>query len=144
MSIRLATQRDLERILEIERASFGKPWDHDKLRTVLGDLFFVFEEREILGFLSACCCAIEDTAIILKIAVHPDHRGKGVATRLIEAALAELKKRAIREVELHVDIVRRGAIRLYEQFGFRIRKVVTANYEENEAFYEMRLSLGNK
>lgn len=141
MSIRLATERDLERILEIERLSFEKQWDHDKFKTALNDVFLVFEEKEILGFLSACCCAVARSAIIMKIAVHPDHRGKGIATRLIEEALEKLRKMGIEEVELHVEIIKRGAIQLYEKFGFKTRKVVTVNYEEDEAFYEMRLKL---
>lgn len=141
--IRRATEEDLALILEIERLSFEKQWDENKFRTALTDVFLVYEEEEIVGFLSACCCAVGDLAIIMKIAVHPDHRGRGIGTRLIEAALAKLKKMGIREVELHVDIVKRGAIQLYEKFGFKVRKVVTANYEENEAFYEMKLRLAD-
>lgn len=141
MLIRQATGSDLNAILEIERLSFEKQWDYDKFKTALNDIFLVFEEKEIVGFLSACCSALGDSAVIMKIAVHPDHRGRGIATRLIEAARDELKEKGIREVELHVDIVKRGAIRLYEKLGFKIRKVVTANYEEDEAFYEMKLKL---
>ena len=122
--------------------SFEKPWDPDKFRAALDDLFLIFEEREILGFLSACCPAVGDAAIIMKIAVHPAHRDRGIATRLIEAVLEELRKREIREVQLHVDILRTGAIRLYEKLGFKVQKIVTADYEENEAFYEMKLTLG--
>ncbi len=140
-SIRLATEGDLHRISEIERLSFEKPWDYDKFKAALNEVFLVFEEGEILGFLSACCCALASTAIIMKIAVHPDHRGKGIATRLISTALARLKGLKITEVELHVDIVKRGAIQLYERFGFKVRRVVTADYEENEAFYEMKVNL---
>lgn len=141
-SIRLATDRDLDRISEIERLSFEKRWDYDKFKTALNDVFFVFDEGQVLGFLSACCSAVESTAVILKIAVHPDHRGRGIATRLISAGLAKLRELKITEVELHVDIVKRGAIQLYERFGFQIRKVVTADYEEDEGFYEMKLKLG--
>ncbi len=144
MSIRLATEGDLGRILEIERLCFEKQWDYNKFKTALNDVFLVWEEREIVGFLSACCSAVGNTAIIMKIAVHPGHWGKGIATSLIGAVLDVFRKMGIREVELHVDIVKRGAIKLYEKFGFRIRKVVTANYEEDEAFYEMKLTLGNK
>lgn len=143
-SIRLATERDLNRISEIERLSFEKQWDDHKFKTALNDVFLVFEEAEVLGFLSACCSAVANTAVILKIAVHPDHRGRGIATRLISAALARLEKLKVTEVELHVDIVQRGAIELYQRFGFQIRKVVTANYEENESFYEMKLKLDSR
>ena len=145
MSIRLATEGDLDAILEIDRLSFEKPWDYTKFAAALSGVFLVFEEEEeILGFLSACCSAGGDNAIIEKIAVHPDHRGRRIATRLIAAVLERLREMRIREVELHVDIVKRGAIQLYEKFGFAIRKVLTVDYEENEAFYEMTLALDKK
>lgn len=69
---------------------------------------------------------------------------KGIATRLIEAVLDRLKKMKISEVELHVEVVRSGAIQLYDKCGFKIRKVVWTNYEEDESFYEMRLTLDNE
>lgn len=141
MAIRAASERDLDAILEIERASFEKPWDRAKCAAALGDVFLVLDEGQVVGFLSACCPAVGDVATIMKIAVHPAHRGRGIATSLMEAALEELRKRQFKEVELHVDILRAGAIRLYERLGFTVRKVVTADYEENEAFYEMKLAL---
>lgn len=140
-SIRLATGLDLERILEIDRLSFDMQWDCGKFKAALNDLFLVFEEKEVLGFLSACCIELANQAIIMKIAVHPDHRGKGIATKLIEAALDKFKKMKFTEVELHVEIVKTGAIKLYEKFGFKVMKVVYANYEENEAYYMMKLKL---
>jgi ribosomal-protein-alanine N-acetyltransferase len=141
MSIRVAAAGDLERVLEIEHLSFEKTWDRTKLETALQEVFLLYEEEEVLGFLIACCREVLDEAVILKIAVHPDHRGRRIATRLIEAALERFRDMRIRDVELHVDIVARGAIRLYEKFGFRIFKVLTADYEENEAFYMMKLKL---
>ncbi len=142
MPIREAVAGDLERVLEIERLSFERTWDRSKFETALGEIFLLYAEEEVLGFLVACCPAMLDEAVILKIAVHPDHRGRGIATALIQAALDRFRRMRIREVELHVDIVQRGAIRLYEKFGFKIMKVLTANYEEEEAFYMMKLKLG--
>ncbi len=142
-SVRFATEADLPRICEIERLSFEKQWDYDKFKDALRGEFFVFDEGEVVGFLSACCSAVTSTAVILKIAVHPDYRGRGIATRLIAAAVARLKLLRMTEVELHVEIVKRGAIKLYEQLGFKIRRVLTANYEDEEAFYEMKLKLNS-
>lgn len=143
MAIRPASAKDLDRILEIDRLSFEKPWDLSKFEMALKEVFLVFEEQAILGFLVACCREILHEAVILKIAVHPDHRGTGIGTRLIRAGLARFREMGIRDVELHVDIVKRGAIELYERFGFRIMKVLTADYEEDEAFYMMTLKLAD-
>lgn len=48
--------------------------------------------------------------------VHPDHRRKGVAIRLIKAMLNELGD----EAKLNVAKMNTGAFRLYEQLGFVI------------------------
>ena len=145
MPLRAAVRGDVERVLEIERLSFEQPWDLIKFDTALNEVFLLYEEQgEVLGFLVACCPAMLDEAVILKIAVHPDHRGRGIASTLIQAALDRFREMRIREVELHVEIVQRGAIHLYERFGFKVMKVLTADYEEEEAFYMMRLKLGGR
>jgi [ribosomal protein S18]-alanine N-acetyltransferase len=140
--IREGTEADLGRILEIERLSFEKHWYPDDFKSALNELFLVYREKEVLGFLSACCSASAPRAVIMRIAVHPDHRGKGIATKLLRAILDRLRKMRIEEVALDVEIVKRGAIELYEKFGFRTREVITVNGdEESESFLEMTLKL---
>lgn len=141
--IRSATEMDMDRILEIERLSFVDQWKYDHFKGALKELFFVYEEKEILGFLIACCCELANRAIIMRIAVHPDYRGKGIATLLIKTALDKLKQRDIREVEIDVDIAKRGAFKLYENCGFRVMQLVTMNHtlnSDNESFYMMKLT----
>jgi [ribosomal protein S18]-alanine N-acetyltransferase len=141
-NIRLAVQGDLERIMEIERLSFQDQWTHHQFESALKEIFLVFEQETIRGFLIACTCDIARRAIIMRIAVHPEHRGQGIASRLINAALDEIKSRNLRCVELDVDIVKNGAIKLYEKFGFKTMKVVTLNHDDDEvSFFIMKLLL---
>jgi len=144
--IRFATEGDLNGILEIERLSFpiGKQWDRSDFQQALRDLFLVSGEEEISGFLIACCREIERRAAILRIAVHPDDRSRGIAKMLIEAAIEKFQEMDIREVDLDVEIVKRGAIQLYEKVGFRIEREIpmidnnTMN-DENGSFFLMKL-----
>jgi len=139
--IRAATPGDLPRIMEVDKLSFASPWDANNFEAALKDVFLVFEEEEIIGFLIACYCKLANKAVIMKIAVHPEHRGKGIGSKLIQAALKEFNLINVRDVELDVDVVKNGAIRLYEKFGFKCMQVVNMNCEENDSFYMMRLRL---
>jgi len=82
-AIRYATDEDLERTGEIERLSFPHPWDYDYLKAALKDFLLVYEEREILGYLIAVRYHQYSKAMIMKIAVHPEHRGEGIARELL-------------------------------------------------------------
>jgi GNAT superfamily N-acetyltransferase len=136
LPIRFAAEGDLTGILEIERLSFpdGKQWDSGDFQAALKDLFFVFLDGEISGFL---------------IAVHPDCRNRGIATRLIEAAIGKFRDMGIREVELDVEIVKRGAIQLYERVGFRTARGIPMSENEtmnneNGSFYMMKMVIGER
>jgi ribosomal protein S18 acetylase RimI-like enzyme len=56
---------------------------------------------------------------ISAVCTRPDHRGKGLASRLMGALIARIQHRSQR-VFLHVLSANTGAIRLYEELGFRV------------------------
>jgi len=90
--IRSATEEDLDRVLEIDHLSFPTPWTHHCFKIVLKDIFFVIEQKEIMGYLVACICDLGMRAEILRVAVHPDYRGKGIAKELLETSIRILSK----------------------------------------------------
>ncbi len=61
---------------------------------------------------------------ISAVATRPDHRGRGLASRLIGALIAGIQLRSQRPF-LHVLATNTGAIRLYEELGFRARQTAT-------------------
>jgi ribosomal-protein-alanine N-acetyltransferase len=140
--VRSASEQDLDRVLEIEQASFADQWDYLQFKAALKDIFLVYDKRKIAGFITACYCQLAKKGIILRIAVEPSQRGKGIAQALLMEALTKLHDYDITDVELSVDIVKNGAIKLYEKFGFRVMQVVSMNYDNaNESFYIMKLNL---
>lgn len=148
-SIRLAEERDLNGILEVERLSFPerKRWDRGDFRDALKDLFLVFVDGEPSGFLIASCWEDTKRAVILRVAVHPGHRNRGIATGLIEAAIGKFRGMGMREVEIDVEIVKRGAIRLYENVGFRTVRGIPMDENntmsnDNGSFYLMKRDIG--
>ncbi|WP_314253427.1 GNAT family N-acetyltransferase [Streptomyces sp. DSM 40907] len=58
---------------------------------------------------------------ISAVCTHPDHRGRGLAGRLIRAVAAEVRKRGDRPF-LHAAAANTGAVRLYGSMGFTLRR----------------------
>jgi ribosomal-protein-alanine N-acetyltransferase len=149
MVIRSATEKDLDRVLEIDRLSFPAPWTHHCFKLVLKDIFFVIEQKvlvieqkEIIGYIVVCLCDLGLRAEILRIAVHPDHRGKGIAKTLIEKSLQTFSKENVESVELEVNTANRSAVKLYEKFGFKIKRIATFLADQDfHIFYVMKLKL---
>ena len=144
-NIRSATEEDFDRVLEIDRLSFSAPWIYNFFKSALKDIFLVLEkEREIVGYVIACVCHDLEKAVILRIAVHPDHRGEGAARTLMRKCLDILVQKHIGVVELDVELISRGAIKLYEKFGFKIADIIVFPSDfpgDEETFYIMRLQL---
>jgi GNAT superfamily N-acetyltransferase len=61
---------------------------------------------------------------ISALCTKPDHRGRGLASRLVGALIAGIQLRSQRAF-LHVLSTNTGAIRLYEELGFRVWQTAT-------------------
>ena len=145
MNVRSATEEDFDKVMEVDRLSFSAPWIYNFFKSALDDIFLVLEEEgEVIGYIITCVCHDLEKAVILRIAVHPDHRGKGAAGTLIKTCLDMLVQKNIKVVELDVELVSRGAIKLYEKFGFKLANVLVfpSDFPGDETtFYIMRLEL---
>ena len=90
----------------------------------------------------ACCCKESRRGIILRVAVHPDYQGQGIATQLVEGSFQELCKQDLDEVELDVDIREAAARHLYEKMGFTIAETFTPDIEEDDSFFSHETEIG--
>jgi ribosomal protein S18 acetylase RimI-like enzyme len=62
---------------------------------------------------------VADLAFVIDLFTHPDHRGRGLAGRLVRAALAAVGPDRV--VGLRVESDNGPAVRLYRRLGFRDR-----------------------
>jgi GNAT superfamily N-acetyltransferase len=63
-------------------------------------------------------------AILEDMIVHPDFRGSGVGTLLIEEAISFLRSQGISRITLLTDSVNEKAIRFYTRFGFHKSEMI--------------------
>ena len=138
MTVRLANQEDLTGVIEIDRLSFADPWDREFLENIAKTIFLVFGQHEVYGFLIAGCRNRNVSASLLKIAVHPEHRRKGVATNLIRKLVDMLRGRQISEVEVTVLKTCMPAISLYKKIGFKLASLIP-QASDNDDLWVMKL-----
>lgn len=119
--IRPATAADAERLVPIERRSFGDPWSVAAFQEILSSPvgLGVIAERgtEVKGYLVARAVAGEGE--ILNLAVAPEARRKGLGARLLEAGIDALAAAGAREIFLEVREQNLAAQQLYQRRGFR-------------------------
>lgn len=70
---------------------------------------------------------------LYSLAIDTNFQGLGLASKLLDYSFTNLEKN---EFSLEVKISNKNAIKLYEKFGFKIKKVLE-NYYENEDGYLM-------
>ena len=126
INIRAAFETDIPQILKIEQESFSVPWTHGQLlREIYNEeSFFLLavEKNDVLGFVILRCSEYE--AQLFQIAVCGRHRRRGVADKMMAAALCHFFKfrQAAEKTPIKLTLeVRTGntaAIKLYEKHGF--------------------------
>lgn len=139
MVVRTAKHEDFARVIEIEALSFPTPWDYEFFQKISKDIFLVFDGEEVCGYLIAGCCHKNISASILKVAVHPEHRRKGIATNLVHQLVEILKGRNITEIDVIVMDACKPAVLLYQKVGFKT--VSTIPQASSNDLHEMRLTI---
>lgn len=120
MEIKKMEKLHLDQIVELEKICFSDPWSKPMLEPELTNplsLWFVATEGEqVLGYIGSQ--SVLDTADMMNIAVHPQHRRKGIAERLIASLSSELEEKNVLYLALEVRASNLPAISLYEKLGF--------------------------
>lgn len=125
VTLRLAQPDDLEAIVEIERVSFSDAWSEASFRSLFGrsEVLFVVamggegDSEEVLGYVVATFAA--DQGEIANLAVRPQGRRAGHASRLLAFVHREAARRGATSMWLEVRESNRSAIALYSAVGYR-------------------------
>lgn len=116
--VRPAAAADLDAIDEISRHSFKTPWPRqtfvDELTRPQGRLVVAEADGAIVGY--ANYWLVVDEVHLLAIAVHPDHRRRGLGAVLMADVLAAGAD--ARVITLEVRAGNAPAIALYRRHGF--------------------------
>ena len=133
---RLAGDDELERVVEIEAASFSRPWTREMLMRELrhSEVTRVYVVKLPDGRIVAFCACwlVMDEVHINTLAVEAPMRGRGIATALLEHVLADVIGAGALQATLEVRRSNTAALRLYERLGFVIAAVRPKYYADPE------------
>ena len=142
VSVRRARPHDAKRLAKMERACFTNP-NPQLILHVCGfvDGFLVAEgDTDLLGYVLFTPSS-SSRARVLSLAVSPDHRRKGVATRLMRGTFDVLRERGFETVGLEVRVSNEPAQSLYEKLGFVYDDIDKGYYDDGEDAYLMEKKL---
>ncbi len=134
-------EEDISKVYEVERKSFPFPFGEVLIGNIFyaaPELCFIIEsEGNIIGFLIGGYTAIPKRAHILSIAVLEDFRGQGLGRRILTYFLNSIGKLGYLSVKLEVNIDNHKAIKLYEEFNFKIDSKIRKYYQDGTDAYLM-------
>lgn len=144
-TVRRAVRADLLAVFRIEKRSFPQPWPYAAFERFLGEPGFLVAETDegVAGYVVADTVPNGGRPLghIKDIAVHPDRRGRGVGTTLLERALTVLSEQRTSRVKLEVRESNGVALDLYRTFGFAVQRTLPRYYDDGENAYVMTRSL---
>ena len=146
MIIREFRRQDINRVLEIEEASFKDPYPVSILLDIynLGAGFLVAEYDNIIVGYIIFWIRFQDEGHIISIAVDDHYHRKEVGSKLVKTALKIFKRYNITQIKLEVRISNIGAIEFYKNQGFTKKEIVKNYYEDLEDAVLMDMDLSEK
>lgn len=135
VKIRAMQKEDIDGVIAIESLAYGEHhWSKDSFLSELSnDLAKYFcavnEENKLVGYLGSW--HILEEAHLTNLAVSPDFRRKSVAEALIKTLVDECYKNGVKYITLEVRVGNKGAIALYEKYGFKSFGIRKGYYQDN-------------
>ncbi len=133
--IRIMTVEDLDQVMLLELACFSVPWTQESFKKELTEnklarYIVIEEENQIVGY--GGVWYIVDEGHITNVAIHPDHRKKGLGKQLVDAMKDMAIQNEIVLMTLEVRVSNVAAITLYERMGFLEAGIRPKYYTDNQ------------
>jgi ribosomal-protein-alanine N-acetyltransferase len=133
LRIRRLELAHLDAIEVIERRSYPTPWSRSMFAGELAKPASIclgaFDDEQLVGYM--IISRYVDAWHVMNVAVDPDHRRRGIATMLLDRLFESTDDGTRRGYTLEVRVSNEGAIKLYEEAGFRARGVRRGYYTDN-------------
>lgn len=127
-------EEHIDPIVEIEKVSFAAPWSRESFFQELyhnekAIYLVALHGEKVIGY--GGFWKILDEGHITNIAIHPDFRGQGIGSKLIDTLITTAKNRGIQSITLEVRKSNQIAQNLYIKHGFISVGTRKNYYEDN-------------
>lgn len=154
ISIRLFRDEDLNQVIEINRRCLPENYEPSFFRELherYPNAFIVAEENGVvvgyimcrieLGFPDLKRFGIPKKGHVVSLAVMPESRRRGIATRLMKEAMKAMDDYGCSECYLEVRVTNEPALELYRKMGFSVSRRIEGYYYDGEAAFVMTVKL---
>ncbi|MBB6454860.1 ribosomal-protein-alanine N-acetyltransferase [Salirhabdus euzebyi] len=133
--IREMTKEDLEKIMEIENASFATPWDlsafiNELYENEYATYYVIGNNEQVVGYCGLW--VVFEAAQITNIAIMPNYRGHKYGDKLFSHAIKEARIKGATELSLEVRLSNVVAQKLYRKFGLLPVGLRKNYYQDNQ------------
>ncbi|MFZ3107077.1 MAG: GNAT family N-acetyltransferase [Candidatus Hydromicrobium sp.] len=146
INVRCFSLTDLNRIMEIEHASFTiDSFSEDIFMSWYHKCPYLFIVAEISGVVVGymITCIAHTKGYVASIAVDPAYRHKSVGKTLVYFTFNHLKMSGVKIIELEVRSTNIESIRFWENLGFFPLRTISNFYNDGTDALKMRKLLGN-
>ena len=141
VSIRHMMENDITSVYNVERKSFPYPFGQNLIHNIYiaaPELCLVLEHnKEIIGFLLGGYTALPRQAHILSIAILQKYRGRGLGKKILTHFINTTKRLNYISIKLEVNVDNHKAIKMYEEFNFKIESKIRKYYQDGSDAYLM-------
>ncbi len=135
LELKPITPQMLKAVVELDQLCFGGLWtmegyerEIDSSNADLLGLSFPGYSPLLVGM--GCLWAIVDEAHITILAVHPRYQSQGFGQFILLSMLASAQRRGLERASLEVRTSNKGAIALYQKFGFKTAGIRKRYYSD--------------
>lgn len=126
--------KDIEQVVEVSNLSLKETWNKDsftkEITNPMAKYLVAQADNKIIGF--AGLWVICDEGHITNIAVHPQYRGNGIGSKLVESLINNSNSWYINSLTLEVRATNEIAQNLYKKYGFKEEGIRKNYYSDNK------------
>jgi len=151
--IRRCTLDDLDAVIKVNEKELPEDYPYFFYKSILDNYPepFLIAQNNVGMIIGYIMWRVEKTpsldtlryltkAHLVSIAVTQEYRKRGVAKALLSNSMLAIKKYKIQEYVLEVRVSNISAIKLYEQFKFKVINIKKKYYRDGENAYYMTLN----